>query len=125
MQIRIGHRIRIGCSTFHTGKDSWLSSWARLFPLPIWRGEGRVRIPRKKISRREPLNPWVDSSECQSGAEAARTPDADARYGATTAARSVWSAGGFSAAFPALDGTSALRFMGRDGLRGVFICMVD
>jgi len=53
-------------------------------PSPSGWERVRVRIPRKKISRLEPLNRWLDPSESQ---------------------------GGFSAAFPAPDRRSALRFM--------------
>jgi len=81
-------------------------------PSPPPPGVG-VRIPRNKTSRLEPLNRGLAPHASQSGAKVARTPNAGARYQGARLARSVWSAGGFSAAFTAPERSSAYWFMGR------------
>ncbi len=57
--------------------------------------------------------PFEDVRDGQSGAKAARTPDAGAQDGGSGSARSVWSAGVFSAAFPAPRRCSAFQFTGK------------
>jgi len=66
-------------------------------PSPRNKERAGVRIPLT-ISRLEPLNPALKDRRMKSGAKAARTPNAGASSWRSNAARSVWSAGGFSAA---------------------------
>jgi len=80
------------------------------FPSPFNGERAGVRIPLD-ISRFEPRNPALKERRMKNGAKAARTPNAGASSWRSAAARSVWSAGVFSAA---LGG----RFMERGGKTG-------